>query len=126
MKSSIPEATPARLLGFGLIMLAGLSALGAWLHSFVPVALGVVVLVLTPVRPVSVRLYRAWMTLGLLMSRVTSPVVLLIIFLLVITPIALLSRLFRRDPLRLRPQPDESYWEDRSPRGDAASYLRQY
>lgn len=56
-----------------------------------------------------------------------SPLVLLAIYVFVITPVALLSRLFGRDPLRLAPPKDDrSFWEDRPPQPEAAAYLRQY
>lgn len=127
MDRRIPEATPGRLLAFGVILFVGFAVLGAWFHLWWVAAIGAGVLVLTPVRPVSRRLYLGWMHLGLAMSRVTSPVALLVIFLVVITPVAFLSRLFRRDPLRLRPPAGVgTFWEDRPARGDAASYLRQY
>ena len=127
MERHIPEATPARLLGFGVIVFTGFALLGAWLHLWWLAAVGTLVLVLSPLRPVSRPLYLGWMHLGLLMSRITSPVVLLVIYLVVITPVAFLSRLFRRDPLRLRrPAPGGTFWEDRPRARDAASYLRQY
>lgn len=122
----IPEPTPARLIGFGLTVFVGFGVLAAWFHLWGLAVVGGVVLVLTPVRPISRRLYMGWMTLGLLLSRVTSPVVLLLLYLLVITPVALVSRLFRRDPLRLKRPPEGTCWEDRPAQGDAASYLRQY
>jgi hypothetical protein len=46
--------------------------------------------------------YRAWMKFGLLMSRITTPLVLGVLFLLVVTPIARLRALRRRDPLARR------------------------
>ena len=46
--------------------------------------------------------YRAWMQFGLLMSRITTPLVLSMLFLLVVTPIARLRALRRRDPLARR------------------------
>ncbi|MFT3712987.1 MAG: SxtJ family membrane protein [Archangium sp.] len=108
---------------FGLIFLCGFALLG---RSLIFVAIGAVPLVLTPITPISIALYRGWMALGRLLSRVTTPVLMLIIYALVITPVALLSRLFGRDPLRLRPPKNAtSYWEPRAP-SDPASYLRQY
>ncbi len=43
--------------------------------------------------------YRLWMRIGLLISKVTTPIILGIVFFLVIMPIGLVSRIFRRDPL---------------------------
>ena len=44
-------------------------------------------------------LYRAWMGLALLLSKVTTPILMAIIYFAVITPIGLLLRVFGRDPL---------------------------
>jgi len=45
--------------------------------------------------------YRGWMRFGLIMNRITTPIILGILFYLVITPIALVMRVFGRDELRL-------------------------
>src|SRR5690242_4104815 len=47
-------------------------------------------------------LNRLWFRLGLLLGRITSPLVLGLLFFLLITPIALLARLYGRDALRLK------------------------
>ena len=57
--------------------------------------------------------YRAWMGLAHLISRVTTPIFLAIIYFLVIGPIGLLMRLFGRNPLRHRPE-QGSLWLSRS------------
>lgn len=44
--------------------------------------------------------YRLWVRFGLLLSRITSPVMLGIIYFLVITPTGLIAGLFREDPMR--------------------------
>lgn len=44
--------------------------------------------------------YRAWMGLALVLSKVTTPIFMGIVFYVVITPIGLLMRLFGRQPLR--------------------------
>ena len=44
--------------------------------------------------------YRAWMKLGLLLSKITTPLVLGIIYYVVITPTGLIAGLFRSDPLQ--------------------------
>lgn len=49
----------------------------------------------TTLRPV----YRVWMKFGLLLNRVTTPLVLGIVFYLVVFPIGLIMRLSGRDPM---------------------------
>lgn len=56
------------------------------------------------------RAFSAWMQLGTLLHKLTSPVVLFILFFLVFTPYALLIRLFRHHPNFDRRQ-RSSYWE---------------
>jgi len=58
---------------------------------------------------------------------VVSQIVLLLMFLLVITPIALLLRLRGRDALQLkRPPQDVSLWKQRPERTEPSRYLKQY
>lgn len=69
----------------------------------------------------------AWMKLGELMGKVVSPLVLGVIFFVLITPIALLTRLFGRDELRLKKTNVSSYWIDRVPPGPAGdSFKNQF
>ncbi len=50
----------------------------------------------TWLRPV----YRAWMRFGLLASRVMTPLVLGIVFFVMISPMAMITRLLGKDPMR--------------------------
>lgn len=55
------------------------------------------------VAPVTLRpLYTIWMRFGLLMNRITTPIILGIVFFLVFTPVALFMRLIGRDPLNMK------------------------
>ena len=51
-------------------------------------------------------IYRGWMRFGLLASRVTTPIILGIVFYLAITPISFLLRLGAKDPMRRAFEPD--------------------
>lgn len=56
-------------------------------------------------------LYKAWMTLSILMGFVVSRILLSVIFYLLITPLALIARLVGKKFLDLRFRTDEkSYW----------------
>jgi hypothetical protein len=60
----------------------------------------------------------AWTRLGLLLHRITSPIVLGIMFFLVVTPTGFLMRLLGKDMLRLRmDRGAPSYWIERQPPG---------
>lgn len=53
------------------------------------------------IAPISLRpVYRGWMRFGMLLSKVTTPIIMTLIFLVVILPSALLMRLLRKDPMR--------------------------
>lgn len=56
---------------------------------------------------------RLWMQVGEAMGKVVQPVVLGVIYFLLITPVALVGRLFGRDPLRMRRQSRASHWIER-------------
>ena len=70
-------------------------------------------------------LYRAWMRLGELLSKVTTPLFMGAVYFLVITPIGLLKRAFGSSSF-LAPK-RASYWVERGP-GDArrGNLERQY
>ena len=71
------------------------------------------------------RLNILWFKLGMLLSRIISPIVLGAIFFLLITPIAILTRIFGRDILQLKKQPGNSYWIKREPRGPLPESFKQ-
>ena len=50
--------------------------------------------------------YRGWMRFGILASRVTTPLILGIVFYVVISPMALIRRLAGRDPMRRTIEPN--------------------
>ena len=89
---------------------------------------GVVVGLVAIVAPTALTPFnKAWMKLGDLMGRVVSPLVLGVIFFVLITPIALITRLFGRDELRLKKANVSSYWIDRAPPGPAGdSFKNQF
>jgi len=68
-----------------------------------------------------------WYRLGMLIARFLNPIVLGFIFFLIITPTALITRLFRRDVLRIKKRSVSSYWLDRIPAGpDPESFKNQF
>lgn len=70
---------------------------------------------------------KSWMKLGELMGKVVSPLVLGTIFFVLITPVAIIGRLFGRDELRLKKLSVNSYWVDRLPPGPAGgSFKNQF
>jgi hypothetical protein len=129
------DATPSRtkLVKFGLVVLVlsiassafawqcGRGHAAVWLASF-----GVVMFVLALLPKVGRLAYIAWMTLGVAVGRVTSPIVLLVIYVLLVVPIGVALRLRGRDILRRSRDPFvATYWEDYPRAEGVASYLRQ-
>ena len=113
MTQAIHISTPERtgLREFGLLMggiVVGLFGLGLpWLletrYPYWPWALGGVLFFLAIVLPGTLGpVYRIWMRLGLVLNRITTPVILGIVYFLVVTPTGFGMRLFGRDPLARR------------------------
>ena len=70
-------------------------------------------------------LNRAWMSLGLLLGRVVNPLVLGVIFFGIFTPVGLVMRMWGRDAMARRFEPDlKSYWLERNPPGPADDSYR--
>jgi ABC-type branched-subunit amino acid transport system permease subunit len=71
-------------------------------------------------------LNKLWTRLGLALNRVVSPVALFLVYCLAIVPTGLLLRAFRKDPLRLRIDPDaKTYWIERTPPGRADQQMNR-
>ncbi len=60
------------------------------------------------------RIYRGWMRFGLLASRVTTPLVLGIVFFAMISPMAVVRRFFGRDPMQRALEPDRKSYRVQS------------
>ena len=110
---------------FGIVFTLVFSAVGTWMifggHSEGWLFLGasIILFIVTLVYPSILGLLNlAWFKFGLLLGLVVNPLILGFIFFLVVTPIAVVMRLWGKDSLHLKSKPDlESYWIDRSPVG---------
>lgn len=93
-------------------LLAAVSAIVAWkpLHWWAPI---VALLFLLPPPRLFRSVKRAWLFLGFLIGLVVSPIVLALLFYLVITPAAIISRAFGRDALALKPVAGATYWKEK-------------
>lgn len=70
-------------------------------------------------------LNRLWTRFGLLLHRVTNPLLMGLVFFLAVTPTAFIMRLMGKDPLRLRiDRSAKSYWIDRTPPGPEPDTMR--
>ena len=62
------------------------------------------------IAPMTLRpVYRGWMRFGLLLSKVMTPLIMGIVFFGLITPVALLMKLFRNDPMDRKFEDSDSY-----------------
>jgi hypothetical protein len=90
--------------------------------------IGAVLLMLGIVAPrrLSV-LNRLWLRIGSVLAAVVNPIVLMLLFLLVVTPMALVMRLLGKRPLRLAPDPGAaSYWIKREPQNGSSTMRQQF
>jgi len=53
--------------------------------------------------------YRLWMKFGLILNKITTPIIMVIVFYLVITPIGLVRRLVSDDPMARKSEAETSY-----------------
>lgn len=98
--------------------------IAAWL-----LVLALVVLLPTVLRPsLLAPATRAWLALGAWLHRIVSPITLGVLYFGMITPLALVLRLGRRDVLERRFEPGaDTYWIERDPPGpDIAGLPRQF
>ncbi len=70
---------------------------------------------------------KLWMKFSLLLARFVSPIVLGVLFYLLISPLALVLRLFGRDELRLKTKKVATNWQSRQITGySLESFKNQY
>ena len=70
---------------------------------------------------------RLWMGFGVVAGKVTNPLVLGLVFFLFVTPLSLLLRALRQDPLGLRLDDEaDTYWQSAESPWDRESMRRQF
>jgi len=125
------RAPSNRSFGFALAILAFLAGLWPLLKGASPrlwaLAAGIAISGVTAFVPKLLAFpTRIWAGLGDLLGRVTGAMVLAALFYFVITPVGLLLRLARHDPLRLRfNRETKTYWIKRDPPGPAAATMKK-
>ncbi|MEO8202070.1 MAG: SxtJ family membrane protein [Gemmatimonadota bacterium] len=133
MAKRIPaRLTPAELRRFGLLVGGVFALLGGvvrWRGGHVePVVLWILggSLMLTGLLAPALLapVYRAWMGLAHVISKVTTPIVMGGVYYLVMTPMGLLARLFGHRPLEHRGE--SSYWITRAADNRRSNMSRQF
>ena len=121
--TKIPELDRRGLRQFGVVTGALVSALFGvtlpWLLEYSyplwPWIVTVLLVAWASLHPTSLRpAYTAWMHFGLLMSRVTTPLLLGLVFFVIFTPVALAMRLAGRDAMQRKTDPTRSTYRKAS------------
>jgi predicted membrane protein len=55
-------------------------------------------------------LNKLWFKLGILLGKIVSPLVMGLIFFIVVTPIAIIMRIFKKDLINLKKNNNKTYW----------------
>lgn len=115
---TIPELDKAGLRNFGFTMGGIIAGLFGLLLPFLfdfgwprwPWIVGAVFIAWGAIAPTTLRLvYRGWMRFGLLISKVTTPIILTLVYVITIIPTSIILRLARKDLLRRKFDGSESY-----------------
>ncbi|MCI2807811.1 SxtJ family membrane protein [Eoetvoesiella caeni] len=86
-----------------------------WLSwAFICVLLGLITL-LAP--KLLLPFNKIWFLIGVSLAKIFNPLVLGVLFFIVLTPVALVAKVFGRDALRLKRREIPSYWIERCPPG---------
>ena len=73
-----------------------------------------ILILLSFIKPESLRPFNLlWMKLGALLGKVVAPIVMLVIFFVVVTPIGIVLKIFKKDLLGLNFSDHKSYWQKR-------------
>ena len=121
---------------FGLLVGAVFAALGLlfwWRHKGHPLYFlwpGILLMIFGAAVPGALKyIYIAWMSFAIVLGFIVSNVLLTVFFILVITPIGLVARLFGKDFLGLKlDRKAPTYWIPRKSRlpGTASDYTQQF
>jgi hypothetical protein len=96
-----------------------------WTYAFSIVAL--LFLLITLIKSDALLpLNKLWMRFALLLGMIISPIVLGIIFFGLVTPYALVMKMFGRDELRLKIKKNQTHWKDRSQTIPQVDFTQQF
>lgn len=131
------EQNPKSLRKFALTMAGAVIVLATIIfllsshpqRAFPLWAVGVLFLIAGFIKPLLLKnIHTVWMAFALALGWIMSRVILTILFFVVITPIGLIMRLFGKDPMSRKINPDAStFWIKREQKTtDPAQYERQF
>lgn len=67
-----------------------------------------------------------WFQLGLLLGKIFSPIIISLLFFVVVSPLAIISRLLGRDELNLRKKETNTYWVKVRKKFSKKTFFNQY
>lgn len=110
---------------FGIVFVVVFLIIGLWpvMWGNAPrvwsLSIAGVLLLLALIRPsILAPLNRLWMKFGLLLHKITNPLIMGLVFFLAVLPTGLIMRMLGKDILRCKLDPDaKSYWIERTPPG---------
>jgi hypothetical protein len=126
------KVVPGSDRAFGVVMAAAFAVLTIlngwhngrvwpWTGGFAALFLAAALRYPTTLNPLN----RAWLKIGLLLQKVTNPIVMGLLFYGTILPTGFIMRAMGKDLLRLKRQPDaDSYWIVRQPPAPAAETMK--
>ncbi|QMU29054.1 SxtJ family membrane protein [Adhaeribacter radiodurans] len=103
MLKIFPEVTKKQVVETGVLLVAVFLLVGLYQHKyfwFQLALVGSVLILLVP--PIFYPLARIWFALGQVLNRISSVVLLTLLFIVIVIPIATLKRIFGKDTLQLR------------------------
>jgi hypothetical protein len=125
LKSSQPQGSSDRMFGFVLGTALCVFGLIPFLKSHAirttPIALSLLFFLPAIFKPVLLRqLNKLWTQFGLLLQRITNPIIMGVLFFGVITPLSFMMKRMKKDLLNLKFDPQaKSYWvkKEKDPNG---------
>jgi len=118
---------------FGIVFAVVFAIVALWplaeagIVRILVVILAILMLVIAVVRPALLApLNRAWTAFGMVLHRITNPLIMGFVFVGAVIPTALIMRALGKDPLRRRfDRNAKSYWIDREPPGPEPTSMKQ-
>ena len=106
---------------FGYLFFGVFLALAVWVYvknqnlNFWLIGTSLVFLVLTLIKSKLLDVLNdLWIKFGELLGKIIAPIIMLILFFLVVTPIGLVLKIVKKDLLKLKFNNDKSYWIEKS------------
>lgn len=122
------------LRNFGITIGSVLLIIGALLFWFEKSAwvflliIGLILILSAFLFPIILKpLNKLWMILAIILGWIMTRVILIILFYIILTPIGLVAKIFKKDFLNLKISKNQNtYWEKRELKNDLANYEKQF